>query len=254
MSLKICNLQFSYDERVILKDINLEFERGKFYSIIGPNGSGKSTLVKNILGILKKDTGTLTIDGKEFNTYSNQEISKILSYVPQNITTDFDFTIEEMVSMGRFPYLKRFENLRSEDKLMVDEALRITKLLELKDKKITKVSGGELQRASVARCIAQDTDFIILDEPVNHLDISHQVEIMKSLSNMTPQKTIITVMHDLNLASLFSDEIILMDEGVVKAFDEPEKVINNETLKEIYDLNFISLVDENNTKYIFPKI
>lgn len=253
MAIKIKNLNFTYDEEEVLNNLSLTIDEGKFYSIIGPNGSGKSTLIKNILSILKPESGEIEVEGKSIKDFAAMELSRLLSYVPQSTSTDFEFTVKELVSMGRYPYLKRFEDLKKEDYIIIEKALEITGLTEFSEKKISEISGGELQRASVARCLAQDTPYIFLDEPVNHLDVSHQVQILRELRKMTPEKTIISVMHDLNLASVYSDEIVLLNHGEIVKSGKNGEVLNNEILSSVYNMNFKILNDASGKSYIFPE-
>ncbi len=252
--MEVRNLSFSYDAKPLLKDISLTFPKGKFISILGPNGSGKSTLIKLLLGLLKPSQGEITLEGVKIGGLKLTERAHLMSYVPQFYQTDFDFTVKEVIQMGRYPYIQKFGEFTEEDYTICEEAMRITETSALEDHKITKISGGESQRVSVARAIAQTTPWILLDEPVNHLDVSHQIGILKSLKEMTPDQTVIAVMHDLNLARDFSDHVVLLHEGKVICTGKPGECINPEVLSGIYDLEFLkTYTDDRTRQYLFPK-
>ncbi|MFZ2256849.1 MAG: ABC transporter ATP-binding protein [Clostridiaceae bacterium] len=252
--MEIKNLNFGYDAKPVLNDINLSFPKGKFISILGPNGSGKSTLVKLILGLLKPIQGEIKVNTVDLSGLKMLQKARLMAYVPQIFQTNFEFTVKDVVGMGRYPYIKQFGNFTEKDTEICAEAMRITETVHLADQKVTKISGGESQRVSVARALAQTTPWILLDEPVNHLDISHQISILKSLKAMTPERTIIAVMHDLNLARDFSDHVILMQEGRIIKTGRPGECINPEVLSSIYDLEFLKTYTEDRTmEYLFPK-
>lgn len=249
------NLHFAYGDKPVLNDITLDFPKGRFISILGPNGSGKSTLLKLLLGFLTPDKGEVLIQGKQVQTLSPLQKAREVSYVPQTFQSDYDFTALQIVQMARYPFIKRWGDLTEEDQRICREAMDITETWELRDERASEISGGELQRVSVARAIAQTSPWILLDEPVNHLDISHQIGILKSLRSMTPKRTIIAVMHDLNLARDFSDQVILLHQGRVVKTGRPGECINPEVLSSIYDLEFLKTwTEDRSLQYLFPKI
>lgn len=231
------NLNFSYNEKHILKNINISFERNKFYSILGPNGSGKTTLLKNILKALPTTDKTIYIDAFDINNYKNKDLAKKMSSVPQNTNLEFDFTSFDVVLMGRSPHLKRFERETNKDYEIVREAMEITNTWHLKDKYINQLSGGERQKIIIARALAQESSIILLDEPISNLDIQNQIEIMDTLKFLNRDVTIISVLHDLNLAAQYSDYILLLKNGEIFFKGTPEKVLNVNNLKYVYDVN-----------------
>lgn len=254
MGIKIENLNFTYGNGFRLKDINLEIEEGKLTAILGPNGSGKSTLLKCIFGFNPGYSGNISIDNENAATLSAKDLSLRLSYVPQKSENDFDFTVYETVLMGRHPYHKRFELPSENDFKICEGAMRITGILEMKDKAVNRLSGGESQRVSLARAIAQNSPYIVLDEPVNHLDISNQVSIMKLLKSMIPGKTPVTVMHDINYSREYADEVILMKNGMVMYKGRPEEILEPDILREIYGIEFRKIIDPMDGKtYIIPQ-
>ncbi|WP_040214296.1 ABC transporter ATP-binding protein [Clostridium polynesiense] len=252
-SVQINKLFFSYGSNPVLKDISINFEKGKFYSIIGPNGSGKTTLLKNISKMLSVVKGTVFIENKDIFKISNKEISKKLAVVPQNINIEYEFTAYDIVLMGRTPFKRRFEDYNEEDKDIAERVMRLTSTWEIKDKLITSLSGGEQQRVIAARALCQDTDIILLDEPTSHLDIQHQLGFLNIFKSLKKDVTVIAVMHDLNLASLYSDEIILVEKGSIIDKGEPSKVITKSNIKRVYDIDVdIIRNTSNGSPYIIP--
>jgi len=234
---KVQDLSFSYGKKVILKDINLSFTKGNFYSVIGPNGSGKSTFIKNISKILSPRGGSVFIDNEDIAKLNNKKLAQTMSIIPQDIQIEYDFTVFDIVMMGRSPYKRRFSDFNIEDEKIVEKYMKVTNTWLLKDKLITELSGGETQRVIAARVLTQETDIILLDEPTSHLDIQYQVEFLKIFKSLKMDKVIIVVLHDLNLASIFSDEIILINKGEVVSKGTPWQVISKENIKDVYNIS-----------------
>lgn len=252
---KVENLKFSYGNKIILKDISLNFDKGKFYSIIGPNGSGKSTLIKNLSKILPPMANSVFIDKIDISTINNKKLSQKISVIPQDIKIEYDFTVFDVVMMGRSPYKRRFEDFNVEDEKIVEKYMKATNTWYLKDKLITELSGGESQRVIAARALTQETDIILLDEPTSHLDIQYQIEFLKIFKNLRMNKVIIAVLHDLNLAATFSDEIILINKGEIISKGTPWQVINKENIKNVYNLSVEVFENPiNKCPYIIPVI
>lgn len=235
--LTVKNLSYSYGEKNVLTDINLSFNRGNFYSIIGPNGSGKSTFIKNISKIIAPRHESVFVRNQDICGFNNKELAKIMAVIPQNIQIDYDFTVFDIVMMGRSPYKRRFEDFNMEDTKVVEKYMKVTNTWELRNKLITEVSGGEAQRVIAARALSQETDIILLDEPTSHLDIQYQIEFLNIFRDLKKDRVIIAVLHDLNLASIFSDEIILINKGQVISKGKPWEVINKENIKNVYNLS-----------------
>lgn len=231
------NLNFSYEGKEILKYINLNFSKGKFYSIIGPNGSGKSTFIKNISKIISPNHKSVFINNQDIYDFNNKNLAKKISVIPQNAIIDYDFTVFDIVIMGRSPYKGRFEDFGKEDEKITEKYMKATNTWELRDKLITELSGGEVQRVIAARALSQETDIILLDEPTSHLDIQYQIEFLNTFNGLKRDKVIIAVLHDLNLAATFSDEIILINHGQVIDRGAPWQVINKENIKNVYNLS-----------------
>jgi len=176
--------------------------------------------------------------GRDIDRYPVKQLAQKMSAVPQNITIEYNFSAEEIVMMGRSPYLKRFEHISMIDQEIVKEAMQSTDTWELRNRPIHELSGGELQRVIIARMLAQDTDIILMDEPISNLDLQHQIYILKLMRKLIAEKnkTVIMVLHDLNLAARYSDEIILMDSGKVVDFGIPQEVITKENIEKVYKI------------------
>lgn len=236
-SLIVKDLNYGYGSKNILHNINLEFTKGKFYTILGPNGSGKTTLLKNISRAVPVDNKKVYIDDNDINSLSSKELAQNLASVPQNTNIDFDFTALDIVMMGRAPYLKRFQNEQERDFKIVEDSMKMTNTWELKDKNINELSGGERQRVIIARALAQDTDILLLDEPISNLDIQHQIEILDTVKFLSKDITVITILHDLNLAAEYSDSLILLKNGHIKAYGSVEDVFTEVNLQEVYNMD-----------------
>ena len=220
----------------ILNGISFEIRAGEFLGIIGPNGSGKSTLLRTMAGVLTPLSGSVRLDGSEVARIHGRQLARRLAIVPQDNPIAFDFTVQEIVLMGRSPHLRRFEIEKGRDAEIAVDALRRTNLLHLADRSIGTLSGGERQRAMIARALAQQTDILFLDEPTAHLDINYQVEILDLArrENAENGKTVVVVLHDLNLAAEFCDRLIMLSEGSVFAAGSPEEVITRENVQQVY--------------------
>lgn len=249
------NLDWSYGQEKILDNINIKFEEGKFYSIIGPNGSGKTTLIKNISKLLEIKKESVFVNKCDLTKLSSKEFAKKISCVPQNTNIDFEFSVIDIVLMGRAPYLRRFQSESKDDLEIVKRAMEITNTWYLKDKRINEISGGERQRVIIARAIAQNTRIILLDEPISHLDIHHQVELLDTIRKLNEENniTVIAILHDLNMAAEYSDELILLSKGKIVAKGIPKEVLTKENIKQVYNIE-INLIKNPVTKkpYIIP--
>lgn len=232
------NIDKSYGERVILKDISAEIHKGKITALIGTNGAGKSTLLSIMSRLIQKDGGTVSIYDKELSKYKNNELAKKLSILRQANQIDMKLTVRELVAFGRFPYSQG--RLTKEDNEIIDQAIEFSELLEYEQSYIDELSGGQRQRAFMAMVIAQDTEFILLDEPLNNLDLKHSIQMMKTLRKMVDElgKTIIIVIHEINFASHFADYIIAMKNAKIKYHLPTQDFITKEKLKEIFGIDF----------------
>lgn len=236
--MKISNINKSYGEKHVVKDVTFKLPRGKVISLIGPNGAGKSTVLNIITRLIKEDSGSVDFGGTELKKWKAKELSKKLAILTQNNNINMKLKVKELISFGRFPYSGN--NLTSEDKEIIDMAIDYMELEEFKDRFIDELSGGQLQRAYIAMVIAQDTDFVFLDEPTNNLDIYHSSKMMKTLRKMCQEfgKTIILVLHEINFASVYSDYIGAFKNGALYKFGTVEEVMTRDTLKDLYNVDF----------------
>jgi iron complex transport system ATP-binding protein len=237
LKLTINKLSFNYTGIQVLKDVEMEVGLGEMLSIVGPNGSGKSTLLKCINRILKTQQNTVLIDGKDASKLNLKELSKVMGYVPQSSTSTFPFTVFDVVLMGRKPYIQW--NLSERDNEIVAEMLDFLGIGELSMRYFNELSGGEQQKVIVARALAQQPQILLLDEPTSSLDIKHQLEILCMLRSLTQSKerSVIVTMHDLNLASRFSDRMIMLKQGKIFASGTPESVLTEENIKKVYGIS-----------------
>lgn len=233
------NLNWSYNGTKVLDNISIEIRFGTFTGILGPNGAGKTTLLKQILNLIQVEKDSILIRGTDIKNYSRKELARIEAYVPQSIKMDFNFTVEQLVMMGRTPFLGRFERESSKDIEIAEWAMKETGVLKLKNKFITHLSGGELQRVVIARALTQEPIILVLDEPTSHLDIHHQINILSILRTLAKKEglTIIAVLHDVNHALEYCDNLFLMDKGKIVKSGSPEMVMTPEIMKDVYNLN-----------------
>ncbi|MGL5756058.1 MAG: ABC transporter ATP-binding protein [Paraclostridium sp.] len=246
LKLKVENLNFTIDKKEILKDISFDIPKGSFVGVIGPNGSGKSTILKNIYRLYKPDSGKITLDNKNLSTMKDKDCAKEIAVLAQETNSQFDFTVEQIVKMGRYPYKSVFEDYSKKDFQMVSEMLKRVGLMDYSDRSFSKLSGGEKQRTLIARALVQDTDFLILDEPTNHLDIGYQIQLMDLIKNLNI--TTLSAIHDMNIASMYCDYLIVMKDGKIRSFGTVEEVITSEMLKEIFGVNAYVGVNPINNK------
>lgn len=236
MMLEICDLHYAYDRKEILKGITMSIPEASFLGIIGPNGAGKSTLLKNMSGYLKPSMGRVLLDGVDISKMDIKKRARHIGYVPQDNAIDFDFTCEDVVKMGRMPYHTWFQKETEDDFKAVEYAMRITNTWHMKDRLITHLSGGERQRVLIARAICQQPKVLLLDEPISHLDIKYQYEIMNMLLDLSYNGiTVIAVLHDLSIASQFCQKLALVLDGNIIAFGNAKEVITVENIRRAYE-------------------
>jgi len=237
--LKVESLSFKYDKKNILDDINFTLDVGDFVGILGPNGCGKTTLLKNINRWLKPDQGKIFIDDLNIFQLSVKDLAKRVATVPQDTSVDVSFTVEQVVAMGRNPHLNSFERERKRDISIIEDAMKAMDVMHLRDKPINQLSGGERQRVLIARALAQEPTLLLLDEPTSHLDINYQWELLELLKNLCMKKslTILIVLHDINLASMFCNKLILLKEHRIFKMGTLNEVINEQNIREVFNMN-----------------
>lgn len=237
--LEVDNLKFGYGDDLVLNGISFNVKKGEFLSIIGPNGSGKSTLLKTLNNLYPTKSGEISLEGNNVKSLKKKDLAKKMALVLQDNNIEYDFTVEDIVLMGRHPHKGRFERENADDYKIVDESLEMTNTLDLKDRLVTEISGGERQRVMIAKALAQKPSLILLDEPTSHLDINHQIEILKLLKNMNEElgTTIVLVIHDINLGIRYSDRVIMLNEGKIVEIGNSERVITKDNIKLAYDID-----------------
>jgi len=249
--ISVRNLSFNYKSKKVLENINFDVQKGAFLGLLGENGAGKSTMLKIISKILKPDKGEILIAGKGINSYFLKEIAKIIAFVGQgeSYSSNQPFTVSEIVLMGRIPHLSRFQRESKKDIEIANDAMQLTNLLKFKSKFINELSGGERQRVIIARALAQEPKILLLDEPVSNLDIRYQIEILNLIKNLSRNGiTVVCVIHDLNLAAMFCDTLLLLNKGKILANGMPEEVLTAENIKIAYGIK--TNVRKEKTKFI----
>lgn len=246
--IKTKDLYFSYDkDKSFITKLNIEIEKGKITTILGPNGSGKSTLLSILAGLNKPLSGDVSINGKSIKYLKHKEIAREIATVHQQNTVPSDITVKELVSYGRIPHKKYFQGNSDSDDEIVEWAIKRTGLENLKDKAVMSMSGGERQRAFIAMALAQKSKILFLDEPTTYLDIYHQVEILELVKELNEEDglTVVMVLHDINQAIKYSDNVIVMKAGQAVASGEVKKILNMNLLNNVYKIGgFISEMEE----------
>ncbi len=235
--IKLKNIIKKYGDKPIIDNVSLDIPKGQVIAFIGANGAGKSTLISIISRTLSKNSGEVFIDEKELSKWDTSELSKKMSILKQSNNLNIRLTVKELVSFGRFPYSKG--RLTKEDNEHIDNAIKYMGIEHLKDRYLDELSGGQKQMAFISMIIAQDTEYIFLDEPLNNLDMHHCVKIMKNVKKLAREmgKTVIIVIHDINFVSLYADHIIAMKDGKIIKNSKKEEIIQEPILKEIYGMD-----------------
>ncbi|PGY10656.1 ABC transporter ATP-binding protein [Bacillus sp. AFS031507] len=233
------DLNISYDEQLIVKNLSVKIPDRKITTIIGSNGCGKSTLLKAITRIISQQSGTVLLDGKDISKENTKILAKKMAILPQSPESAGGLSVGELVSYGRFPYQKGFGRLTKKDYEVIDWALEVTGLLDFKFRSVDSLSGGQRQRVWIAMALAQETDIIFLDEPTTYLDMANQLEVLELLQrlNIEQERTIVMVLHDLNHAARFADYIIALKEGHIVKAGDCEEVMNPEVLKKVFQID-----------------
>lgn len=234
----------AYDDKSILKDISFQVASGEFFIIIGPNGSGKTTLLKTLAGIDSPQGGQVTVFDRAIKRYSRRDLAKTLSFVPQNMPMDFPFTVTQTVLMGRYPHLGVLGLEGQADIEVAQRAIDFTGIAHLAARKVDQLSGGERQRVFIARALCQEPRLLLLDEPTAALDLAHQVRVMDLMARLRQETgmTVVMVSHDVNLAAMYADRLLLLKSGQIAALGTPGQVMTFETLESVYGCPL--LVDE----------
>ena len=253
--LKVKNLNAGYGHKTVISDAEFEINNGEIISIVGPNGCGKSTLLKTIAGHLEVMGGSIVIDNKELSSYSLKSLAKKIGCLNQANLSPNDMTVERLVYFGRIPY-HRFgiSKTPEQDRKAVALAMESTGVLPYRHRTLSTLSGGERQRVWIALALAQEPDYLLLDEPTTYLDICYQLEVLELLRHLNAEHniTIVMVLHDLNQAVKYSNRIIMMRQGSVYKFGTPDEVITQQSLKDVFSLECDIINDNSNNMVIIP--
>lgn len=236
--MNIQELTKTYDGKTVVDSVSFEIPKGKVLSLIGPNGAGKSTVMGMISRLIARDEGLVDFHGKDISKWKSRELSKKLAILTQSNQIQMKLTVQELVAFGRFPYSGN--RITKEDQKIIDQAIAYMELEEMRDRFIDELSGGQRQRAMIAMVIAQDTDYVLLDEPTNNLDIYHAANMMKIVRRLCDElgKTVVLVLHEINYAAFYSDYICAFVDGRIAKFGTVEEVMTKENLSEIYQVDF----------------
>jgi iron complex transport system ATP-binding protein len=240
-------LTISYEGRTIIDGLNLQLSGGKIHSILGPNGCGKSTLLKALARQMKAQTGVVYLDGKDIHTMGAKAFAQKLAFLMQNHESLTDMNVRELIACGRFPHKALLQRANEEDERIVAQSMELTGVAAMADRRLATLSGGERQRAWIALALAQQPSVLLLDEPTTYLDIKHQLEIMELVVELNGLKamTIVMVLHDINHAAAYSDQIIMMKEGAIYSDGSPEEVIIERNISEVFGVSARIHKDEN---------
>ncbi len=251
MIVEVTNLSFRYETREVLHNINCSIRRGEILCVIGPNGSGKSTLVKTVAGILTQQSGDITINGRSSNLLSGYQRAKILGYVPQDFSYLTSVTVLELILLGRRPHVTW--TLSETDLEIVSRSMEQLGITGMASKNITELSGGERQKVFIARALAQEPDLFLFDEPTSALDIRHQIEVFAMMKELTEKqnRSVLVVVHDLNFAYHYADQVLLMDNGRIIAAGPPDTVMTPEMIESVYHVP-MQYVDTTAGRYVLP--
>lgn len=235
------DLSCGYRKEIVLKDISFEVKTGEFVGLIGPNGSGKTTFIRAISGLLPPRKGFILLDEKAVGGMGRKELATKVAVVTQSQEATAPFSVEEFVLLGRVPHWSRFQLLETKrDAQMAEKVMALTGISRLRGRGMGELSGGERQLANLARALAQEPDLLLLDEPTAHLDIGHQVQIMHLLKKLNEEGlTIVAVLHDLNLASLYCKRLVLLDKGRLRKVGQPQEVLTEKIINEVYETSII---------------
>jgi iron complex transport system ATP-binding protein len=270
VGLEVCGVSFAYHERIILNDISLSLKGGEFLGFLGPNGSGKSTFLKNLLGFLKpsrgrivfSETDAVPLRGDPSQTERSQaehfraERSKRLAFVPQNSHPPASLSVRDVILMGRLPHIRdRWTGYRKEDKEKVEEMLKVLGIADMAERDVMSLSGGEMQKVIIGSCLAQEGDILLLDEATSGLDLNHSIEIMELMRKKADRegKTIVAVLHDLNLASQYCDRIVLLKNGCLRYQGSPREILTEEVVEDIYGIRAAVKTDEYGRPFVLPR-
>jgi iron complex transport system ATP-binding protein len=238
------NIIFRYNHHTAIDDISFTIDQSEFVGVIGPNGAGKSTLLRLLAGFLKPSEGSISFSGKNLNNFDRRELARNIATLPQQRDIPFSYTVEDFILMGRYPHAQKGFFYEKKEVEFVDDVMDTMEILHLRERRIDNLSEGERQKVFLSQCIAQDPKVLLLDEPVSHLDIRHQIQTLDVLEKLHGEGlTIVMVLHDLNLAAEFCSRVVLISKGRIKSDGDPRIVLTFENIEETYET--VVIVKEN---------
>lgn len=239
------NLTLGYGDRIIVEDLDLDIPTGVITTIIGPNGCGKSTLLRALGRLLKPKNGSVVLDGKSISSMKTKDVARVLGMLPQTPVAPEGLTVADLVSRGRHPHQSWIRQWSADDEGEVAQALELTGVSDLADRPVDQLSGGQRQRAWISMALAQGTDILLLDEPTTYLDLAHSMEVLDLVDQLHEEmgRTVVMILHDLNLAVRYSDHLIVMRDGAVVASGEPRDIISAELLLDVFGLDAVVIDD-----------
>ncbi|MCX7846102.1 MAG: ABC transporter ATP-binding protein [Dictyoglomaceae bacterium] len=249
--IRLEKVKTGYNSNMIIKDMNWESPNIGFLGILGPNGSGKTTLLRLLIRYIEPWEGKIYINEKEIREYKQEELAKNIAFLSQKISFNLSFTVEEYVSLGRYPHHPYWKKLSKKDWQKINEILVLTETFSFKNKKLFQLSGGELQRVHLARVLVQEPKILLLDEPTNNLDPYYQIFFLKFIKELSKNILVISSFHDINLASLFCDHILFIKNGRILSYGSKESILTSSFLEEVYNLKFEEIITPNG-KFFLP--
>ena len=248
LTLNVKDLCYKYRDKPVLDGATVEIRPGEILGILGVNGSGKTTLLKNLNRNLSPESGAVYLDGSDLQEMTKKDIAKTIAAVPQGNEIRFAFTVEEMVAMGRIPFMRQFEGESSEDLKIIEQAMRDTGLWEMKDRLINEMSGGERQKVIIARALAQTPKYLLMDEPTNHLDISAQFDVLDLVSGLARKNgiSVVLVSHNLPMAARYCDRVALVKDHTIICTGTPEEILTPENMREVFSVDGELIVNPKN--------
>jgi iron complex transport system ATP-binding protein len=253
--LEVQDLSAAYDGSKVLHGLSFKVTEGEFLGIAGPNGAGKSTLLRTLAALLEPTAGTISIYGKPLNAYSRRHLAQKIAVIFQDFHCPYDFTVYDMVAMGRSPFLPRWKRLSPRDGAIISHAMRTTDVSHLRDRSFFELSGGERQRVVIAKALAQQPSILLLDEPATHLDLHHQVNVFNILRCLNRQKrvTILCITHDLTLGAQYMDRFLLLSKGQLLAEGTPAEVIQEKLIANLFETPvYVGTLGGAGSPYVYP--